>query len=161
MWPDDDFPLPSRDADLGIAQERAMGDAAGGYGGIRTVEWQESNGSWSRLRTRNGNPVFERDEAPRATSADLLRGFVAQVPGGRAVLFDPYTLDVLKSPFAPAAKPYYVSDIATTWNVPAGDDTEWCDVALFDGTTIKINAKAMPVLRIACLLYTSPSPRDS
>jgi hypothetical protein len=150
LW-DDDASLPARDADLGIAQERAMREAAGGYGGIRTVEWQEPDGSWARLRTRGGNPVFERDGdgAASGVPTQAQRGFVAQVPGGRAVLFNPYTLAILKTPYTPAAKPYFVESFATAWNVPAGDTTHWYDVVLFDGTTIKVNAKAMPVLQIA------------
>ncbi len=150
-WPDDDFPLPIRDADVGMAQERAMRDVAQGYGGIRTVEWQDSDGAWTRLRTRGGNPVFEQEER-RPTAADSLsvqlRGFVASVPGGSSVLFNPYTLAVLKSPYTLAEKLYAVEDFATTWNVPTGDVTHWYDVVLFDGSTIRINAQAMPALGI-------------
>ena len=56
------------------------------------------------------------------------------------MLFDPYTMEILKTPYVPAAKLYEVQDFLT--------ESTWYDVVLFDGTTIKVNAKAMPTLRI-------------
>ena len=54
----------------------------------------------------------------------------------------------MDSDYSPAGKLYTVEEFATTWNVPASDTTHWYDVVLFDGTVIKINAKAMPDLQI-------------
>jgi len=150
MWPDDTFALPTGD-DVGGAQQRVMSAQAGGHGGIRTVEEENPDGSITTLRTRLGYPVFETTAGARSatTRAAPLRGFVAKVPGGRAVLFNPYTMTALQSPYTPASNSYAVLDFGTTWNVAPADDTDWYDVVLFDGTTIKINSKAMPSLRIA------------
>ena len=150
-WPfDDGSDLPLRDgADVGGAQERTMASMVGGYSGIRTVEDLNPDGSITTLRTRGGRPIFE-------TTANILssaqaqkkkRGFVAKITT-RAVLFDPYTLDILDANYQPAVNTYSVQDFATNWNVPAADDTDWYDVVLFDGSTIKVNAKAMPELGI-------------
>jgi hypothetical protein len=142
-WLEDAFALPTRDGqDVGGAQERTMLSFAQDVGGIRTVEELNPDGSITRLRTRQGRPTFETDEA-RSTSSSgdtQLRGFVAQIPGRRAVLFDPYTMEILKTPYTPAAKLYEVQDFLT--------ESTWYDVVLFDGTTIKVNAKAMPRLGI-------------
>lgn len=143
VWPDDAIALPTRDGqDVGGAQERTMLAFASGAAGIRTVEEINPDGSITRLRTRQGRPTFETDTV-RATSGSgdiQLRGFVAQIPGRRAVLFNPYTLEVIKTPYTPAAKLYEVQDFMT--------ETTWYDVVLFDRTTIKVNAKAMPKLGI-------------
>ena len=81
--------LPQRDGpDIGGAQERAMSEVVGGYDAVRTVEWQNGDGSWTRLSTRGGWPIFETDESASTANAPSVRGFVAKVPGGRAVLFD-------------------------------------------------------------------------
>jgi hypothetical protein len=142
-WLDGAFALPTRDGqDTGGAQERTMLSFAQDVGGIRTVEEINPDGSITRLRTRQGRPTFETDTV-RATSGSgdiQLRGFVAQIPGRRAVLFNPYTLEVIKTPYTPAAKLYEVQDFMT--------ETTWYDVVLFDRTTIKVNAKAMPKLGI-------------
>ena len=142
--------LPTRDGDeVGKAQEFAMGELAGDCDEIRTVEWQNGDGSVTSLRTRGGMPIFETEKVyGTGASEQSARGFVAMVPGGRAVLFDPYTLAILDSDYSPAGKLYTVEEFATTWNVPASDTTHWYDVVLFDGTVIKINAKAMPDLQI-------------
>lgn len=143
--------LPQRDdTELGGAQERAMGESVGGFDTIRTAERQNGDGTWSRLHTRNGWPLFETDKRRTSGSATIaaVRGFVAKVPGGTAVLFDPYTLTVLKSPYTPALNTYGVQDFATAWNVSSGDATHWCDTVIFDGTTIKVNSKSMPSLAI-------------
>ncbi len=150
-WPfDDGSDLPLRDGfDVGCAQERKMASMVGGYSGIRTVEELNPDGSITTLRTRGGHPIFE-------TTANILisaqaqkkkRGFVAKITT-RAVLFDPYTLDILEANYQLAVNTYSVQDFATSWNVPADDDTDWYDVVLFDGSTIKVNAKAMPALGI-------------
>lgn len=141
MWPDDAIALPTRDGqDVGGAQERTMLAFASGAAGIRTVEEINPDGSITRLRTRYGWPTFETEGARTAAAETQLRGFVAKVPGGRAVLFDPYTMEILKTPYTPAAKLYEVQDFLT--------ESTWYDVVLFDGSTIKVNAKAMPTLRI-------------
>ena len=141
VWPDDAIALPTRDGqDVGGAQERTMLAFASGAAGIRTVEEINPDGSITRLRTRYGWPTFETEGARTAAAETQLRGFVAKVPGGRAVLFDPYTMEILKTPYVPAAKLYEVQDFLT--------ESTWYDVVLFDGTTIKVNAKAMPTLRI-------------
>jgi len=135
------FALPQREGpvDLGKAQEFAMSHVGiGDYGNIRTVEFVQPDGTIARLRTRGGYPVFETDAPTPVTST--ARGFVAKVPAGRAVLFNPYTLTVLNSDYNPAGKHYTVQDFATTWGVPAGDTTHWHDVVLADGS-VKINAK--------------------
>lgn len=137
------------DTDLGGAQERAMSESVGGADTIRTTEWQNDDGTWSRLSTRNGWPLFETDKLRTSTGlTSSVRGFVAKVPGGTAVLFDPYTLTVLQSPYTPALNTYTVQDFATSWNVPGGDTTHWCDVMLFDGTRIKVNGASMSSLGI-------------
>lgn len=149
-WPfDDDSALPLHDGiDVGGAQERQMAAVVGGYGGIRTVEENNPDGSITTLRTRGGNPIFETVTARQtAAPTDTVRGFVAKA-SSRAVLFDPYTLDVLNANYSPALNTYAVQHFATAWNVPALDDTHWYDVVLFDGATIKVNAKAMPTLGI-------------
>ncbi len=150
MWPDDAFSLPARDGyDVGGAQERAMSARVDGYGGIRETYDVNPDGSVTTLRTRMGWPAFETTGQPTAAAPTVPeRGFVAKVPGGRAVLFNPYTLAVLKSPYLPASNSYSVQDFGTTWNVAPADTTHWYDVVLFDGTTIKVNSKAMPSLRI-------------
>jgi hypothetical protein len=149
-WLDGAFALPTRDGqDVGGAQERTMLTFAQGATGIRTVEELNPDGTITALRTRYGRPTFETTEGRRtATPAPLLRGFVAQIPGGRAVLFDPLTLDILNQRYTPAGKPYEVQWFATTWGVPDGVDTYRCDVVLFDYRTIKVNATPMPLLRI-------------
>ena len=121
-----------------------------GYGGIRETYEVNPDGSVTTLRTRLGWPAFETDSAKTSVAAPTVpeRGFVAKVPGGRAVLFNPYTMAVLKSPYLPAINSYSVQDFGTTWNVAPADTTNWYDVVLFDGTTIKVNSKAMPSLRI-------------
>ena len=149
-WPfDDGSDLPLRDGfDVGGAQERKMASMVGGYSGIRTVEELNPDGSITILRTRGGRPIFETTGvARRSAQAQKYRGFVAKIPS-RAVLFDPYTLDILDANYQPAVNTYSVQDFATSWNVPTDDDTYWYDVVLFDGSTIKVNAKAMPTLGI-------------
>jgi hypothetical protein len=149
-WPfDDGSDLPLRDGfDVGGAQERKMASMVGGYSGIRTVEELNPDGSITILRTRGGRPIFETTGVDRRSAqAQKYRGFVAKIPS-RAVLFDPYTLDILDANYQPAVNTYSVQDFATSWNVPADDDTDWYDVVLFDGSTIKVNAKAMPTLGI-------------
>ena len=140
-WLEDAVALPTRDGqDMGGAQERTMLAFAQDIGGIRTVEEINPDGSITRLRTRQGRPMFETEGGVVPPSAAQLRGFVAKVPGGRAVLFNPYTMEILKTPYTPAAKLYGVQDFLT--------ESTWYDVVLFDGTTIKVNAKAMPRLGI-------------
>lgn len=149
-WPfDDDSALPLHDGiDVGGAQDRQMAAVVGGYGGIRTVEERNPDGSITTLRTRGGNPIFETVTARQtAAPTDTVRGFVAKA-SSRAVLFDPYTLDVLNANYSPALNTYAIQHFATAWNVPALDDTHWHDVVLFDGATIKVNAKVMPALGI-------------
>ncbi len=150
MWPEDAFSLPARDGyDVGGAQERAMSARVDGYGGIRETYEVNPDGSVTTLRTRIGWPAFETTGQQTAAAPTVpARGFVAKVPGGRAVLFNPYTLAVLKSPYLPSSNSYSVQDFGTTWNVAPADTTHWYDVVLFDGTTIKVNSKAMPSLRI-------------
>ena len=148
-WLDGAFALPTRDGqDVGGAQERTMLAFAQGATGIRTVEELNPDGTITTLRTRYGRPTFETTNARRATAAPTLipRGFVAKVPSGRAVLFDPYTLEVLQSEYSPALNTYSVQEFASSWN--RAPDTVMADVVLFEGTTIKVNAKAMPALGI-------------
>ncbi len=146
----DVFSLPTRDGwDPGGSLERTMLERAGGAAGIVRVEEVDVDGTVTRLYTRGGSPVFETERRAASATPVLLRGFVARaVPGGRAVLFNPYTLAVLDSNYSPAKNTYSVQEFATTWNVPACDTTDWYDVMLFDGSTIKVNAKAMPSLGI-------------
>ncbi len=126
-----------------------MLERAGGASGIVRVEEVDIDGTVTRLYTRGGFPVFETERRSVSSTPVLLRGFVARaVPGGRAVLFNPYTLAVLDANYSLAKNTYAVQDFATTWNVPAGDTTDWYDVMLFDGSTVKVNAKAMPTLGI-------------
>jgi hypothetical protein len=149
-WPfDDGSALPVRDGfDVGGGQERTMGFSVGGFSGQRVAEEVNPDGSITILRTRLGNPIFETTAAVRGPQASTpSRGFVAKA-SSRAVLFDPYTLDILDANYQPAVNTYSVQDFATSWNVPAADDTDWYDVVLFDGSTIKVNAKAMPTLGI-------------
>lgn len=149
-WPfDDGSALPVFDGlKVGGQQARTMAERAGGYSGIRTVIEQNPDGSITTLRTRNGNPIYETTYPTSAsTQADLYRGFVAKA-SSRAVLFDPYTLEILNANYTPALNTYTVLDFATSCNVAPDDTTNWFDVALFDGTTIKINGKAMPTLGI-------------
>lgn len=120
-----------------------------GYGGIRETYEVNPDGSVTTLRTRLGWPAFETTGAQASAAPTAQpRGFVAKVPGGRAVLFNPYTLAVFTSPYLPASNSYSVQDFGTAWNVAPADTTHWYDVVLFDGTTIKVNSKAMPSLRI-------------
>ena len=147
-WPFDDSDLPLHDGvDVGGAQERSMAQSVGGYQGIRTVEELNPDGSMTRLRTRWGRPIFETDPVRASSSSQKYRGFVAKA-SSRAVLFDPYTLTVLDANYTPALNTYSVQDFATSWNVPLSDTTDWYDVVMFDGQTIKVNAKAMPTLGI-------------
>lgn len=152
-WPTSgkQFALPQRDeTDFGKAQERGMSLVGlGDFGKIRTVEWEGPSGwtSVHRLRTRGGWPVFEEDVVePGGTLYP--RGFVAKVHNGRAILFNPYTLDILITPYLPAVNEYTVLDFATDWNVPPTDTTGWNDVVLFNGQEIRINNLAMPSLGI-------------
>lgn len=147
-WPFDDSDLPLHDGvDVGGAQERSMAHSVGGYQGIRTVEELNPDGSLTRLRTRWGRPIFETDLVRASSTSQKYRGFVAK-SSSRAVLFDPYTLTVLDANYTPALNTYSVQDFATSWNVPVSDTTDWYDVVMFDGQTIKVNAKAMPTLGI-------------
>lgn len=149
-WPTSgkQFAFPQRDeTDFGKAQERGMSLVGlGDFGKIRTVEWEGPNGGVHRLRTRGGWPVFEEDVIE--PSEIYQRGFVAKVHNGRAILFNPYTLDILITPYLPAVNEYTVLDFATDWNVPPTDTTGWNDVVLFNGQEIRINNLAMPSLGI-------------
>lgn len=152
-WPTSgkQFALPQRDeTDFGKAQERGMSLVGlGDFGKIRTVEWEGPSGGTSvhRLRTRGGWPVFEEDVVEPGETL-YPRGFVAKVHNGRAILFNPYTLDILITPYLPAVNEYTVLDFATDWNVPPTDTTGWNDVVLFNGQEIRINNLAMPSLGI-------------
>jgi hypothetical protein len=152
-WPTSgkQFALPQRDeTDFGKAQERGMSLVGlGDFGKIRTVEWEGPSGwtSVHRLRTRGGWPVFEEDVVEPGEPLSP-RGFVAKVHNGRAILFNPYTLDILITPYLPAVNEYTVLDFATDWNVPPTDTTGWNDVVLFNGQEIRINNLAMPSLGI-------------
>jgi hypothetical protein len=152
-WPTSgkQFALPQRDeTDFGKAQERGMSLVGlGDFGKIRTVEWEGPSGwtSVHRLRTRGGWPVFEEDIVEPGDPLSP-RGFVAKVHNGRAILFNPYTLDILITPYLPAVNEYTVLDFATDWNVPPTDTTGWNDVVLFNGQEIRINNLAMPSLGI-------------
>ena len=152
-WPTSgkQFALPQRDeTDFGKAQERGMSLVGlGDFGKIRTVEWEGPSGwtSVHRLRTRGGWPVFEEDVVEPGETLSP-RGFVAKVHSGRAILFNPYTLDILITPYLPAVNEYTVLDFATDWNVPPTDTTGWNDVVLFNGQEIRINNLAMPSLGI-------------
>jgi len=152
-WPTSgkQFALPQRDeTDFGKAQERGMSLVGlGDFGKIRTVEWEGPSGwtSVHRLRTRGGWPVFEEDVLEPGEPLSP-RGFVAKVHNGRAILFNPYTLDILITPYLPAVNEYTVLDFATDWNVPPTDTTGWNDVVLFNGQEIRINNLAMPSLGI-------------
>lgn len=57
------FPQRVGNTDVGVAQERSMHASAGGYRGIRTVEYANNDGTVTTLRTRLGWPVFETTEA--------------------------------------------------------------------------------------------------
>lgn len=56
------FPQRVGNTDVGVAQERSMHASAGGYRGIRTVEYANNDGTVTTLRTRLGWPVFETTE---------------------------------------------------------------------------------------------------
>jgi hypothetical protein len=151
-WPfdDDEVFMPVRDGgDPGGTQERVMLGAVGDLSGILRREDDNLDGTTTTLFTRRGRPVFETSTARSRATEVLYRGFVAKNPQtGYAVLFDPYTLTILRSSFSPAKPSYYVQNFATTWGVPPADATNWYDVAMFDGTAVKINAKAMPTLQV-------------
>lgn len=142
--------MPVRDGgDPGGTQERVMLGAVGDLSGILRREDDNLDGTTTTLFTRRGRPVFETSTARSRATEVLYRGFVAKNPQtGYAVLFDPYTLTILRSSFSPAKPSYYVQNFATTWGVPPADATNWYDVAMFDGTAVKINAKAMPTLQV-------------
>ncbi len=59
------FPQRVGNTDVGVAQERSMHASAGGYKGIRTVEYENNDGTITTLRTRLGWPVFETTERKR------------------------------------------------------------------------------------------------
>lgn len=59
------FPQRVGNTDVGFAQERSMHASAGGYGGIKTVEYENNDGTVTTLRTRLGWPVFETTEKKR------------------------------------------------------------------------------------------------
>lgn len=149
-WLGDAFALPTRDGqDVGGAQERTMQAFVQGVSGIRTVEELNPDGTITTLRTRAGWPTFETTDGRRAATPPLEyipRGFVAKVPGGRAILFDPYTLEILQENYTPALNTYTVQGFASAWNRAPGD--VYADVVLFEGTKIKVNAKDMPSLGI-------------
>lgn len=148
IFPDGEFALPQRwGGEDGKAQERAMSSSVGGNSGIRQASWLNSDGTWTDFHSRGGFPLFEKEDPVRTASVRVLRGFVARC-SSLTVLFDPYTLEILQSPYVPSGALYEVQPFATTWNVPSTDDTHWCDVVLFDGSTIKVNALAMPSLGI-------------
>jgi len=151
-WPfGDGSAFPVRDGfDVGGAQERTMGFSVGGFSGQRVAEEVNPDGSITILRTRLGNPIFETEN--RGTAAAILpdpapRGFVAKATA-TALRFNPYTLSVVNNPYYPAGNLYTVQSFATTWNVDGSDTTHWHDVVIFDGSTIKVNAKSMPDLLI-------------
>jgi len=127
-----------------------MGFSVGGFSGQRVAEEVNPDGSITILRTRLGNPIFET-ETRRAAAAILPdpapRGFVAKATA-TALRFNPYTLSVVNNPYYPAGNLYTVQSFATTWNVDGSDTTHWHDVVIFDGSTIKVNAKSMPDLLI-------------
>lgn len=148
IFPDGEFALPQRwGGEDGKAQERAMSSSVGGNSGIRQASWRNPDGTWTDFHSRGGFPLFEKEEPVLTSPVRVLRGFVARC-SSLTVLFDPYTLEILQSPYVPSGALYEVQPFATTWNVPSTDDTHWCDVVLFDGSTIKVNALAMPALGI-------------
>ena len=159
MWTDDDFALPQREGpDVGGAQERTMSAFVNGNSGIRTVEEVNPDGTITTLRTRQGWPVYETTgRKSTSNNSEDVRGFVAQIPGGRAVLFDPLTLDILNQNYTLAGKPYEVQWFATSFGVPDGVETGRCDVVLFDYTTIKVNATPTPLLRIPSANHGFPA----
>lgn len=127
-----------------------MGFSVGGFSGQRVAEEVNPDGSITILRTRLGNPIFETENR-RAAAAILPdpapRGFVAKATA-TALRFNPYTMSVVNNPYYPAGNLYTVQSFATTWNVDGSDTTHWHDVVIFDGSTIKVNAKSMPDLLI-------------
>lgn len=85
--------LPQRDGtDLGGAQERAMGESVGGFDTIRTAERQNGDGTWSRLHTRNGWPLFETDGSTNLAKLCLATGPLEEKPAGYGVPTDMFTL---------------------------------------------------------------------
>lgn len=153
----DFFSLPQRhvDSDLGKAQERAMAHVAGGLGGIRTVEFMGPNGTVARLRTRGGYPVFEEYEDDTAAKQNI-RGFVAMIPSGRAVLFDPYTLSVMDGNYFLGGKIYSVQDFYTPYGLSTEGKT-WNDV-ICAYREVLINAKPMNALGVFSPLSISAIP---
>lgn len=72
------FPQRVGNTDVGVAQERSMHASAGGYKGIRTVEYENNDGTITTLRTRLGWPVFETTEViGRVRGRDVFQGFMA------------------------------------------------------------------------------------
>lgn len=140
--------LPVRDgADQGGGQERAMINAVGGVNGIRRREEDNFDGTTTTLYTRKGRPVFETTEPVSTGVVNVKRGFLVKDPqSGYAVLFNPYDLSVLKRKYVPALNTYAVQHFGTRWNVPSTDTTHWNDVVLFDGTSVKVNARYMTAL---------------
>lgn len=90
--------LPTRDGDeVGKAQEFAMGELVGGYDEIRTVEWQNGDGSVTRLRTRGGWPIFET-EGGGVAKLCLATGPLEERPEGYGVPVDMFTLRLQHDP---------------------------------------------------------------
>ncbi len=94
------FPQRVGNTDVGVAQERVMHTASGGYGGIRTVEHENTDGTVTTLRTRLGWPVFETTEASGGPpdTADI-KGLVTDgTLENNTVLFD--GKDIIKDSLA-------------------------------------------------------------
>lgn len=92
------FPQRVGNTDVGVAQERSMHESAGGYRGIRTVEYENNDGTITTLRTRLGWPVFETTEVSGGGPADKsdIKGLVTNgVLEDNDVMFD--GRDILKT----------------------------------------------------------------
>lgn len=143
--------------DVGRAQENNMARGVTWPNGCQTVEFQNHDGSITTYRTHGGMPQVTTNEIASVTTVVPPRGFVAKVPSGQAVLFNPYTLDILEAAYSPSGKIYSVQDFATSWNVHAGDTTHWHDVVCIDGT-VKVNASSMYTLGSFGALSTKAIP---
>lgn len=145
---DDASNLPTYHGEKDRSTARRMIASVGGASGIRTCQRTNADGSVTTLRTRNGFPEITTTR-PEVVVADAVRGFVAHVYLAiKAALFSPYTLNIADSKYTLFDAAYTVLPFRTNYNVPEGDDNQWFDVLSVKGGVPRINAKAMPELKV-------------
>lgn len=124
-WPDESFHLTRYlSENLGASIERSMATLTNGYGGVRSAQTIQHDGSICQLTTRGGWPIYETIDEQVAIPTILAAGFLANAGGeSTSALFNPYDLSMINPSFTPPRVAYWVSDVPVS-----GDLNRWCHV---------------------------------